>query len=267
MNHKDYKTKQNQQKQADLTILNRRIKNCDRCRLAGTREHVLIGEGNIDARLMLIALSPGKNENIADKMFIGPSGQVLDRLLQKAGVDRQSLYMTNLIKCMLPKNRRPKRDEIDICSQYLETEIEIISAKVLVPLGYYVTRWILNQFQIERPATRQDFVQIYGHLIFQNNQKIFPLPHPATLLYNPDFESETEKKYKKLAILSQDCKWFSACPMKRFYESGLLDRKWIELYCTGDWQSCVRYDLEEKGHDHPDWMLPDGRLDENLKEC
>ncbi|RLD13509.1 MAG: uracil-DNA glycosylase [Caldiserica bacterium] len=54
--------------------------------------------------------------------------------------------------------------------------------------------------------------------------------------------------------------------MKRFYEKGLLDKKWIELYCKGDWESCIRYQMEEKGQFHPDWMLPDGSLNEKLKE-
>ena len=64
----------------------------------------------------------------------------------------------------------------------------------------------------------------------------------------------------------QECKWYVLCPMKRFFESGRLERKWIELYCKGDWKSCVRYEMEEQGHYHSDWMLPDGSLDVRLKE-
>ncbi len=61
------------------------------------------------------------------------------------------------------------------------------------------------------------------------------------------------------------CKWFPVCPMKRFYEQGLLNRKWIENYCQGDWSKCVRYQMEEQGEYHPDNMLPDGTIDESLK--
>ena len=54
--------------------------------------------------------------------------------------------------------------------------------------------------------------------------------------------------------------------MKRFYEKGKLDKKWIERYCKGNWKSCIRYQMEENGEPHPDWMLPDGTIDENLKD-
>ena len=63
---------------------------------------------------------------------------------------------------------------------------------------------------------------------------------------------------------SKYCKWYSACPMKRFYEEGKLGKEWIELYCKGDWESCIRYEMEEKGEYHPDYMLPDGSIDKEL---
>ena len=61
------------------------------------------------------------------------------------------------------------------------------------------------------------------------------------------------------------CKWFDVCPMKRFYEEGKLEKKWIDEYCKGNWKKCVRYQLEEKGISHPDNMLPNGKIDESLK--
>jgi len=256
----------NTNKQKLMDNLNRHVRSCTNCRLSETRDHVLVGEGNLDSRIMLIALSPGENENRENRMFIGPSGQVLDRLLQNVGIRRESLYMTNLIKCMLPRNRRPKLDEIEICSQFLDEEIAIIDPAVLVPLGYYATRYVFMKYHADPPAAREDYANIYGKLIFQNDQKIYPLPHPATLIYNPSFEAETVGLYKKLPILLQPCKWYPVCPMKWFYEAGRLEKRWIELYCRGNWENCVRYMLEEQGRYHPDWMLPDGSLDENLKE-
>jgi len=62
-----------------------------------------------------------------------------------------------------------------------------------------------------------------------------------------------------------ECKWFPTCPIKRFYQQGRIDQKWIELYCKGDWKSCTRYAMEEKGKPHPDYMLPDGSLDKRLE--
>jgi uracil-DNA glycosylase family 4 len=215
---------------------------------------------------MVIALSPGEKEDGENRMFIGPSGQILNKLFDTAGISRKSIYMTNLIKCMLPKNRKPKIDEIESCSPFLDEEISIIHPEVIVPLGYYATQTLSTKYHADLPAARADYAKLYGELIFSDDQKIYPLPHPASLLYNPSFEHETAEKYRKLKSFSNDCKWFPSCPMKRFYEANRLERKWIELYCKGDWENCVRYGMEEQGHYHPDWMLPDGSLDVRLKE-
>ncbi len=62
----------------------------------------------------------------------------------------------------------------------------------------------------------------------------------------------------------KECKWYQLCPMKTYYKQGRLDKKWIDVYCKGDWDSCIRYDMEESGQPHPDNMLPDGSIDETL---
>jgi hypothetical protein len=63
-----------------------------------------------------------------------------------------------------------------------------------------------------------------------------------------------------------ECIWYSLCPMKRYLEAGRLDGRWVRRFCHGDWEHCVRYQLEAAGWPHPDWMLPDGRLDDSLRE-
>ncbi len=255
-----------QEKQEALEILNYQIRSCEYCSLSATRKHALTGEGNIDARIMFVALSPGVKEDLNNQMFIGPSGQVLNKLLLKAGIDRDLVFMTNLIKCMLPNNRKPKTSEIEVCSQFLDDEISIIQPEVIVPLGYYAARTVLIKYHADLLKPPMNISKIvFGKLIFLEGHKIYPLSHPASLLYNPSYESDTIEKYKKLKILSHDCKWFSVCPLKRFYETGRLEEKWVELYCKGDWINCVRYEKEELGNYHPDWMLPDGSLDEKLK--
>lgn len=186
------------EKQESLDALNYQIRTCKRCSLSDTRKHALTGEGNIDACIMFIALSPGVKEDSQNRMFIGPSGQVFNKLLHAAGVDRDLVFMSNLIKCMLPKNRKPKMDEIDLCSQFINKEISIIHPEVLVPLGYYATRTILTKYHANPPAARNDFVEVYGKLHFSDDQKIFPIPHPASLLYNPSFEPDTIEQYKEL---------------------------------------------------------------------
>jgi len=136
------------------------------------------------------------------RMFVGPSGKVLDELLSKAGVSREKIYMTNLIKCMLPKYRKPKQDEIKACSYYLNEEIKLINPEVLAPLGYYATHCIFEEYGISLPP-EEDFSSVFGKLFPANDKKIMPLPHPATLLYNPELKEDLIKKYRKLEFCSK----------------------------------------------------------------
>ena len=191
------------EKQDSLDVLNYQIRSCRKCPLSFTRKHALTGEGNINARIMFVALSPGVKEDVQDRMFVGPSGQVFNKLLQAAGIDRKLVYMTNLVKCMLPKNRKPKANEIEACSQFLDEEISIIQPEILVPLGSYATRAILLKYHTDAQSTEMSFTNVNGKILSINDKKIYPLPHPASLLYNPSFEPDTIKKYKKLKFFLQ----------------------------------------------------------------
>jgi len=186
------------EKQKSLDALNSQIRACERCRLSVTRKHALTGEGNINTCIMFIALSPGAKEDLQNRMFVGPSGQVFNKLLYEAGIDRKLVFMTNLIKCILPKNRKPKINEIESCSYFLNEEISIIQPDVIVPLGYYATRTILTKYHVDPLVKEMSFKNINGRLLTLNEMKVFPLTHPSALLYNPSFEDETIKKYKKL---------------------------------------------------------------------
>jgi len=191
------------EKQESLDVLNYQIRACERCKLSVSRKNTLTGEGNINAHILFIALSPGAKEDIQNKMFVGPSGQVFNKLLSAAGIDRKLVFMTNLIKCLLPKNRKPKTNEIEACGYFLNQEIEIIQPSIIVPLGYYATRTILSKYNNNNNNPFSDgisFKEINGQLITLNGMKIFPLTHPSALLYNPSFENETIEKYKKLKI-------------------------------------------------------------------
>lgn len=249
-------------KKAKIDEIKEEIKNCKQCRLCESRTNAIPPEGNSEARLMLVAQAPGKEEDKRGMMFIGPSGEVLDDLLEAAGVSRKEIWMTNLIKCMLPKYRKPKKEEIKICSQYLDREIEVVNPATIVPLGWFAARYIFKKYDIRIPNSKSE---IFSRLVLAHNVRIYPLSHPATILYNKSYKPKIKEGYKKLRVLSRECKWYSFCPMKRFYEEGKIDGKWIQLYCKGDWESCIRYQLEEKGEPHPDWMLPDGTLDDSLR--
>lgn len=193
-------------KQKAFAELNAVIRKCKRCRLYLTRTNVLCGEGNLHAPLMLIAQAPGQNEDREGRMFIGPSGKILEELLDEAGIGRDEVYMTNLIKCRLPKNRRPKQDEIMACSSFLEKEIALIDPEVLVPLGYYSARYVLKKYNIAIPESRAEFSGLYGELFQARDKRLYPLPHPAALLYNKSYKAVALEKYGKLRVLLETSK-------------------------------------------------------------
>ena len=126
------------EKQESLDVLNYQIRACKRCGLSVTRKHALIGEGDVNARILFVALSPGAKEDVQNRMFIGPSGQVFNKLLQAAGIDRKLVFMTNLVKCILPKNRKPKMEEIAHTVIYL-LENDYVSGEVInINAGRYM---------------------------------------------------------------------------------------------------------------------------------
>jgi DNA polymerase len=113
---------------------------CTVCRLAETRTNVVFGVGDPDANLMLVGEAPGKNEDLQGEPFVGAAGQLLDELLGGIGVQREEVYIANVLKCRPPGNRDPKEDEIDACKGYLREQIRMISPRVVVTLGNFATK-------------------------------------------------------------------------------------------------------------------------------
>jgi DNA polymerase len=177
--------------------LNQEIRRCNKCKLAETRANALCGEGNLRAKLMLIAQAPGENEDREGRMFIGPSGKVLNEILAIIHIDRKEIYMTNLIKCVLPKNRRPRSEEIEVCSQYLDREIAEINPRMLASLGYYATRYIFKKYAIALPS-KLEFPGVCGKILEAGDKEILPLQHPAALLYNSSIKGEMVEDYSKM---------------------------------------------------------------------
>jgi len=191
-----------------LRNLNNEIKKCHQCRLAETRKNALCGEGNLCTDLMLIAQAPGEHEDREGRMFIGPSGKVLDELLATVDIQRWEIYMTNIIKCMLPKNRKPKSDEIATCSKYLDREIELIHPEILAPLGYYATRYFFEKYKIPLPP-KPEFREVYGNVLEVDGKTIIPLQHPAAVLHDFSIKSTLVKNYRKMQVL------YTRLPKKR----------------------------------------------------
>jgi uracil-DNA glycosylase len=117
---------------------------CTRCRLAETRTQVVFGVGDPQARLMFVGEAPGKNEDEQGEPFVGAAGKLLDALLGEIGLVRAQVYIANVLKCRPPGNRDPRPDEIDSCKGYLREQIRLISPEVVMTLGNFATKLLLN---------------------------------------------------------------------------------------------------------------------------
>ena len=131
-------------------------------------------------------------------MFVGPSGKKLDELFMKVGIDRQEIFMTNILRCVLPHYRRPRQNEVDACTPYLDKEIELINPKIIGTLGYVAARYILKQ---HRNGNKLKFPDVCGKIFSVEEKKIIPLRHPAALLYDNSLYKEMVRNYGKLRML------------------------------------------------------------------
>lgn len=249
---------------SSLETLQQEIRSCRACDLSVTSTQPVLGEGRPKARLFFLAQSPGEQEDQEDRMFVGPSGKIFRELLHISGITWDDCYLTNLVKCWIPHSRQPKKTEIIACNHFLLSELELCQPEILVPLGFYATRCIFDLFKNET-LHRDEFSHVIGRFQVSKNHGIYPLSHPASVLYQPELRNSLECSYAKLAVLKQPCKWHHVCPITRFAKLGLIDDYWPRYYCYGDWSSCTRYKMEEEGVFHPDSMMPDGTIDTTLR--
>lgn len=147
--------------------------------------HAVIGSGDLNASIMFIGEAPGENEAKKGKPFVGASGRVLDELLASIGLERESVYITNIVKDRPPNNRDPHKKEIKLYSPFLEQQIDIIQPKVIAPLGRFSMDFILNLFDV--PEKTQKITALHGKRIKAQASygeiDIVPLYHPAVALY------------------------------------------------------------------------------------
>ncbi len=161
-----------------LEALKEKARHCTACRLAEGRTQVVFGEGDPDARLMFVGEAPGADEDRLGRPFVGKAGQLLDRILEAAGIPRESVYITNVVKCRPPENRTPLPDEAKTCSNlWLLPEIELVKPQIIVPLGSVAAQFFLGK---KVPITRAR-----GQWFEWNGILVFPMFHPAYLLRNP----------------------------------------------------------------------------------
>jgi uracil-DNA glycosylase family 4 len=176
------------------------VRDCKKCRLWRDAKNPVPGEGNPEARLMLIGEAPGYQEDMKGRPFVGRAGKLLDTLLAGIGLSRGDVYISNIVKHRPPENRAPKTDEIEACAPYLDRQIRIISPKIIVTLGNHSTRYILSKVNAEVRGITEVRGKIYMGKLFEIPLKIMPTFHPAAALYNPAYLSSLEEDFRKVKI-------------------------------------------------------------------
>lgn len=175
-----------------LDALREQIAVCTRCELHRGATNPVPGEGNPNARILLIGEAPGFHEDTHGKPFVGNSGKFLTELLAKAGLSREDVFITNVVKHRPPGNRDPLPDEMAACAHFLEKQIEIIDPDVIVTLG---------RFSLARYFPGQRISKIHGQPKEIDGRYIVPMYHPAAALHNGSLRPELEADFLKLPKL------------------------------------------------------------------
>ena len=150
------------------------VENCDKCKLAQNRLNIVWGKGNENADIMLIGEGPGAEEDKTGLPFVGKAGKLLDMAFQAVGINKEEVYIANVVKCRPPGNRNPEPDEVQACSEYLKEQIKQVNPKIIVLLGSVALKAILgNEYKIT--ASRGKWVE-------KNGIMFLPTFHPAALL-------------------------------------------------------------------------------------
>jgi len=172
------------------------IGDCHRCPLGSSRTVLVFGQGDPHARVMFVGEAPGRSEDLKGEPFVGSAGRLLDELLEHAGLERDDVYIANVLKCRPPSNRDPVRLEIDTCTPFLREQIRLIDPAVLVTLGNFATRFVL---QTEEPISR-----LRGTLQQAGRFTVLPIYHPAAAIYDRTKRDVLFADFKMLSALLDD---------------------------------------------------------------
>jgi uracil-DNA glycosylase len=181
-------------KQAQLEAIAAQVSVCTLCPLWKSRTNAVPGSGNPDAAIVIIGEGPGWHEDRQGLPFVGPSGQLLDRLLGSIGIKREQVFITNVVKCRPPNNRDPMPNEIETCNPYLTAQLDIIQPRIVITLG----RHSMNLFLPDAKIT-----QVHGkpHRDKQTGLTVVPMFHPAAALRQPAWMDALTADFKKLPAL------------------------------------------------------------------
>jgi DNA polymerase len=166
---------------------------CTRCRLHKQRNKIVFGVGNSRAELVFVGEGPGHDEDVQGLPFVGRAGKLLTQMIEAMGLERDDVYICNVVKCRPPENRTPADDEIATCSPYLYRQLDVIAPKAIVCLGAVAAQTLLGT---------KDSISRYRGVWFDfRNTKLLATYHPAYLLRNPNAKGEVWKDLQKVMTL------------------------------------------------------------------
>ncbi|MFQ5781912.1 MAG: uracil-DNA glycosylase family protein [Nitrosopumilus sp.] len=181
----------------NLETIRRQVVECTKCDLCKTRTNSVPGKGNLQSDVIFVGEAPGKNEDMQGEPFVGVAGKKLSIALEEAGVTRDTVYITNVVKCRPPNNRVPNSTEQDTCQEYLKQEISIIKPKIICILGNTAFGSILGGSEITK---------FRGKVVRKDNQLYFLTVHPAATIYNQGLIETLKMDIAKLFELIRELK-------------------------------------------------------------
>jgi DNA polymerase len=165
-----------------LAQIRTELGDCQRCKLAPTRRSIVFGVGAEDAPLMFVGEAPGEQEDRRGEPFVGPAGELLDKMIEAMGWSRDSVYIANTLMCRPPGNRNPAPDELASCMPFLKAKIASIAPRIIVALGRPAANQLL---EIDAPIST-----LRGQFHDRHGVRVMPTFHPAYLLREPDKKRE-----------------------------------------------------------------------------
>ena len=186
--------------ESEMKKLDDAILTCKLCKLSGTRTKAVPGTGRIDdVDVVFVGEGPGRNEDLEGKPFVGSGGKLLDELLKNAGLERNQVYITNIVKCRPPNNRKPEDDEVATCtSNYLERQIEILKPLVICTLGATALEYFTGEKKMG--AAHGRLTKTKGGIA------LLPTYHPAAIFRNPSFRESLQADLKMINVIISDVK-------------------------------------------------------------
>lgn len=172
------------------------IRNCTRCDLHKFRRNAVPGEGNRESRIIFIGEAPGSAEDEMGRPFVGAAGKLLTMTMETLGISRESVYITNVVKCRPPGNREPRDDEVSLCSVYLEAQLRFLRPSIIVTLGNVAGRKIFSMGNMVWSGITKMRGRAYKMNILDLEVVVIPTIHPAAALYNPQLKRFLEGDFK-----------------------------------------------------------------------